>query len=344
MRDYLKLLGKIHESNKLCIFGHMLTFNLEEGFPILNKELVNTDTLIEELLWFIKGNSYLKDEMGFSEKYSSVKPMDIVDLVERKKFISDNISKELGDEIKTKMISDISKVILNSTGPSYPSIWRNVPFSRFLPDMPVFNDDRIATDKLMKICLDYTVLQNSGATKEDGSEITYEEFKHHSSYNKIDQLQNLIYGLINNKFDSTHVITSWIPENIPFNELSPIDNILLGKSGESPRQTMQQYFVNSYKDGKRVLSLKVDFLETNALLDLPYDVAMFALLLNMVAQVVDMVPGDLIMSLGQSYINVDDESIVNIANMSHDYLYKLSLNKDIKDIYSFTKKDIAISK
>jgi thymidylate synthase len=344
MRDYLKLLGKIHESSKLCIFGHMLTFNLEEGFPILNKELINTDTLIEELLWFIKGNSYLKDEMAFSEKYSSVKSTDIVDLVERKKFISDDVNNDVAYKIKVKMISDISRVILNSTGPSYPSIWRNVPFSRFLPDMPVLTDDRIATDKLVKIDLDYTVLQSSGATKEDGSEITYEEFKHHSSYNKIDQLQNLIYGLNNSKFDSSHVITSWIPENIPFNELSPIDNILLGKSGESPRQTMQHYFVNSYKDGKRVLSLKVDFLETNALLYLPYDVAMFALLLNMVAQVVDMVPGDLIISLGKTYINVDDTVTINIANMSHDYLYKLSLNKDIKDIYSFTKKDIVISK
>jgi len=343
MNEYIKLLQRIHDSKELSIFGHMLTFKLYRGFPILNKDMVDTNTLIKELLWFIKGDSYLKEDMPFSEKYDYIKEEDIISLVD-KKYANINGGNASSDKLRQKMISDISRVILNSTGPAFPSLWRNIPFSRFLQEMPILTDDRIADDKLVKIELDYTILKGNGITKEDGSEVTFEEFKHHASYNKIDQMQNLIYGLKNHKSSINHVITSWIPENIPFNELSPIDNILLGKSGRAPRQITQQYFVSSDNNDKFKLSLKVDFLKTNALSELPYDISMFALLLNMVASVVDMVPGDLIVNLGHVYINDENSSLARISNMSHDYLYNLSLNENIKNIYNFTDKDITISK
>lgn len=74
MRIYLQLLRKVLETGverrdrtgtgTKSIFGHQMSFDLREGFPLLTTKKVHLKSIIYELLWFLKGDTniqYLKD-------------------------------------------------------------------------------------------------------------------------------------------------------------------------------------------------------------------------------------------------------------------------------------------
>ena len=43
-----------------ALFGYQMRFNLQEGFPLLTTKKVNFKAIIQELLWFIKGDTNIK--------------------------------------------------------------------------------------------------------------------------------------------------------------------------------------------------------------------------------------------------------------------------------------------
>ncbi|WP_137389369.1 thymidylate synthase [Rhodoligotrophos defluvii] len=73
MRQYHELVARIlaqgtRKSDRtgtgtLSVFGHMMRFNLAEGFPLLTTKRLHVKSIIHELLWFIRGDTnigYLK--------------------------------------------------------------------------------------------------------------------------------------------------------------------------------------------------------------------------------------------------------------------------------------------
>lgn len=70
MRQYLDLLQKIMDEGvdhqdrtgvgTKRIFGNMMRFNLEDGFPLLTTKKVHTKSIIYELLWFLQGDTNIK--------------------------------------------------------------------------------------------------------------------------------------------------------------------------------------------------------------------------------------------------------------------------------------------
>lgn len=74
MRQYLDLLSKIKEDGSIqmdrtgtgtkSIFGYQMRFDLQKGFPIVTTKKIYINSIIYELLWFLKGYTnikYLKD-------------------------------------------------------------------------------------------------------------------------------------------------------------------------------------------------------------------------------------------------------------------------------------------
>jgi thymidylate synthase len=79
-------------------------------------------------------------------------------------------------------------------------------------------------------------------------------------------------------------------------------------------------------------------------LGVPFNIASYALLVHMVAQVCDLEVGEFVHTLGDAHIYSNHMEQVELL-LSRDFktLPKLTLNPDVKDIFEFKFEDIAIT-
>jgi len=142
----------------------------------------------------------------------------------------------------------------------------------------------------------------------------------------IDQISNLVDSLKNNPNSRRHIVSAW--------NVGELDQMAL-----PPCHVMSQYYVN--KDGK--LSCHMYQRSVDVFLGLPFNIASYALLTHMLAQVCGLGVGELIISTGDTHIYKDHIEQVNVQLSREEYpLPALWLNPEVKDINSFTMDDIKL--
>lgn len=341
MRNYLDLMKQVQSygydhpdrtgTGRRSSFGHMLKFKMEDGFPLVTTRKIYTKAIIEELLWFISGSDSItplnKSKVNIWNKWA-VEDKDIDDLLNE----LTGLEKETG--------KNIFKDKLKTIGPIYGPNWRNAPQTLVNFKWPTIDIEDIPEDKLKQYRKNYEMSEQEVKDK-----VTEDFFCKISYKSTVDQLNNLIVNLKKRPFSSRHVVTAWIPELIPFEGLTPQENVLLDKGALAPCHYSFQCLVKPRvsSNSKHKLSLLLNIRSSDVPVGLPYNISQYALLLHMLAQVTSLEADELIVSIGDAHIYKDQLDKVDIQlGRSPLPLPSLKLNEDIKSIYDFTSDDIEI--
>ena len=140
-----------------------------------------------------------------------------------------------------------------------------------------------------------------------------------------DQIVNLVNGLKNNPNSRRHIVSAWNP--------SFIEDMAL-----PPCHCLFQFYV---AEGK--LSCQLYQRSCDTFLGVPFNIASYALLVHMIAQVCDLEVGDFVWTGGDVhlYSNHVDQAKLQLTR-EHRTLPALKLNPNVKDLFAFTMDDISI--
>lgn len=143
---------------------------------------------------------------------------------------------------------------------------------------------------------------------------------------KIDQISNVI-EMIRKTPDSRRLIVSaWNP--------AEVDNMAL-----PPCHSLFQFYVS---DGK--LSCQLYQRSADILLGVPFNIASYALLTMMVAQVCGLKVGDFVHTFGDAHLYLNHLDQVDLQLSREPYpLPTMALNQDIKSVFDFTFDDIVLN-
>jgi thymidylate synthase len=288
----------------LSVFGRQIRHKMSEGFPLLTTKKMAWKTMVVELLWFLRGETNIKFLLDYDchiwdgdayknyvQKCNEDKWMKeiVLDLPFPNKSYGLFTQEEFINKIKT---DDKFAKTWGELGPIYGAQWRSWRVGKGIE----------------------TTL------KTDDGETIYEAG---SMY--IDQIQNLINELKTNPDSRRLMVSAWNVGELDQMVLPPCHYGFQVYTTElSDLRRYNIWFNNNYETGmerffdpknlpdfdnpyytptpKRAISLMWNQRSVDTFLGLPFNIASYALLLNIVAEEVNMVPDELIGNLGDVHL------------------------------------------
>ena len=141
----------------------------------------------------------------------------------------------------------------------------------------------------------------------------------------IDQIERLVHGLKTNPNSRRHIVTAWNPADV--------DDMAL-----PPCHCLFQFYVS---DGK--LSCQLYQRSADIFLGVPFNIASYALLTLMVAQVTGLKPGDFVHTLGDAHIYANHFEQARLQmTRTPKALPTMRINPDVKDLFAFKFEDFTL--
>ncbi len=156
---------------------------------------------------------------------------------------------------------------------------------------------------------------------------------------EIDQISEVIETLKNNPDSRRMLVSAWNPSVLPDTKQSFADNVAQGKAALPPCHAFFQFYV---ADGK--LSCQLYQRSADIFLGVPFNIASYALLTMMMAQVCGYAPGDFVHTFGDAHIYSNHmEQLELQLSREPRPLPKMHLNPEIKNIFDFTFEDFTLT-
>lgn len=141
----------------------------------------------------------------------------------------------------------------------------------------------------------------------------------------VDQVSNVVESIKNNPDSRRHIVSAW--------NVGELDKMAL-----PPCHLLFQFYV---ADGK--LSCQMYQRSCDIFLGVPFNIASYAYLTLMMAQVTGLKPGEFVHTLGDAHIYLNHIDQVKLQLTRTPYpLPKMILNPEIKDIFKFSFDDFTL--
>ena len=284
----------------ISVFGRQIRHKMSEGFPLLTTKKMHWNSVVTELLWFLRGDTNIKFLLDYDchiwdgDAYKNYckfiesdanqnNKLEIVKIPESKEIFIKTI--KCDDEIVRKMgrryCEDFAKQ-WGDLGPIYGKQWRR--WTQYEIDMPGFDA--------------------------------------HFDETETDQIQNLINELKTNPDSRRLMVNAWNVGELYKMVLPPCHYGFQVYTRELSVVERMEYYGKHYMKENETKSydelLKVDYVGLNiptraislmwnqrsvdTFLGLPFNIASYGLLLEIIAKEVNMVPDELIGNLGDVHL------------------------------------------
>mgnify|MGYP000654231037 CR=1 FL=1 len=305
------------------IFGYTIRHNMSEGFPLLTTKRMGIKTLTTELKWFLRGDTNIKFlvdngcHIWDGDAYKNYLKNHKDNLIGCTIVLSNGVSAEI------KAQHNVNRNVLITTKGCI-----NIDGDKTIK---ILNDTLTQEEFINKIKTDDEFAKKWGelgpiygkqwrrwvgeSKTSDGS------LSASTTFGYIDQIQNLINDLKTNPDSRRLMVNAWnvgelnqmvLPPchygfQVYTRELSNKERIILMNKKLGVTDTLPQYYNTDGEMDKnniptRAISLMWNQRSVDTFLGLPFNIASYGMLLLMIAKEVNMVPDQLIGSLGDVHL------------------------------------------
>ncbi len=148
------------------------------------------------------------------------------------------------------------------------------------------------------------------------------------NFEGVDQLAQVVEDIKCNPDSRRLIVSAWNPVDIP----------VMAKSGLPPCHTLFQFYVS---EGR--LSCQLYQRSADVLLGVPFNIASYALLTLMIAQVAGLQPGDFVHTFGDAHLYSNHlEQVEEQLSREPHPLPEMVINPGVRDLFSFQYEDFEL--
>ncbi|OOG24783.1 thymidylate synthase [Thioalkalivibrio denitrificans] len=154
----------------------------------------------------------------------------------------------------------------------------------------------------------------------------------------VDQISQVVEQIRTRPDSRRLIVSAWNVADLPDEGIPPQENARAGRMALAPCHTFFQFYV---AEGR--LSCQLYQRSADVFLGVPFNIASYALLTLMVAQVTDLDPGDFVHTFGDVhlYSNHVDQAREQLSREPYP-LPKMHLNPEVKSLFDFKFEDFRL--
>jgi thymidylate synthase len=327
----------------ISVFGRQIRHNMKDGFPLLTTKKMAFKTMVTELLWFLRGDT--------SIEYLLENDCNIWTGDAYKNYVKHQNTEDVGtmdwfiEQIKT---DDEFAKKWGELGPIYGKQWRRWSIPKI---------DSISLETV----IDTLIEVGNGITDEYLHEEASRLIKERDKNQPIDQIANLINDLKTNPDSRRLMVNAWNIGELEQMTLPPCHfsfQVYTRELSEDERNEIRdmQYFKNNLHQALKGSDTKIDWenIPTRAIslmynarsqdvpLGTPFNIASYALLLEIIAKMVNMVPDELITNMGDCHIYLNQIDGIKEQLTRKPYKLPKLVHMKTDDFYKSLSNDLSL--